>query len=126
MPSYSYPHTAGVNPYHPRHRDSFTEPTTWESLREMLPLWTTQWIVDLRAYWTRLTATGEEGARSRAAMKSSLRAVPGRLFTIVNALVVLWLFTLWWGERNVFQESLEMCDWGNWEQWVSGSFVGRI
>lgn len=59
-------------------------------------------------------------------MKSSFRALPGRLFTIVNALVVLWLFTLWWGERNVFQESLEMCDWGNWEQWVSGSFVGRI
>lgn len=59
-------------------------------------------------------------------MKSSFRALPGRLFTIVNALVVLWLFALWWGERTVFQESLEMCDWGNWEQWVSGFFVGRI
>ncbi|PKY07090.1 cell division control protein/putative DNA repair exonuclease [Aspergillus campestris IBT 28561] len=117
MPSYSYPHTAGANPYHPRHRDSFTEPTTWESLREMLPLWATQWIIDLHAYRTRFTATGEEGVRSRAAMNSSFRALPGRLFTIVNALVVLWLFTLWWGERTVFQESLESCEWGNWEQW---------
>lgn len=56
-------------------------------------------------------------------MKSSLRALPGRLFTIANALVVLWLFTLWWGERTVFQESLEACAWENWEQWVSNCFM---
>lgn len=42
-----------------------------------------------------------------------------RIFTIANGLIALWVFTLWWGERTVFRESVESCVWGNWEHWVS-------
>jgi hypothetical protein len=41
-----------------------------------------------------------------------------RIFRIPNLLVVLWLFTLWWGERLVFRQSIESCEWGDWEKWV--------
>lgn len=45
-----------------------------------------------------------------------------RVVTIVNALILLWVWTLWWGERMVFQESLEGCGWGEWEKWVSSFY----
>ncbi|KAK2758774.1 hypothetical protein FQN54_003466 [Arachnomyces sp. PD_36] len=40
-----------------------------------------------------------------------------RMFRIPNLLIFLWLFTLWWGERLVFRQSIEDCDWGGWEEW---------
>ena len=36
-----------------------------------------------------------------------------------NALICLWLFAIWVGERLVFQRALEVCLWDNWERWVS-------
>lgn len=52
-----------------------------------------------------------------------------RVFTMANVLVVLWLWMLWWGERRVFEDSLEGCAWGEWETWVSiyisSEFGGR-
>ena len=41
-----------------------------------------------------------------------------RLFTLVNALVVLWWTVLYWGERGVFDGAIESCDWDKWEDWV--------
>lgn len=40
-----------------------------------------------------------------------------------NGLILLWAFTLLWGERTIFRESLESCAWGGWEKWVSGFSV---
>lgn len=42
-----------------------------------------------------------------------------RVFTIANAVILLWAYTLWWGERTVFQQSIDACAWENWERWVS-------
>lgn len=42
-----------------------------------------------------------------------------RVFTVPIALILLWFWTLWWGERTVFQESLDKCVWDKWEKWVS-------
>jgi len=32
--------------------------------------------------------------------------------------ILMWIFTLWWGERTVFQEHIDACVWDNWEHWV--------
>jgi hypothetical protein len=41
-----------------------------------------------------------------------------RLFTVANAVVLMWLFTIWYGERTVFQEAIDRCVWESWEKWV--------
>src|SRR5277367_6556763 len=33
-------------------------------------------------------------------------------------LICLWTYSIWSGERLVFQRSFKDCDWRNWEQWV--------
>lgn len=50
-------------------------------------------------------------------------------FCIANFLVVLWMFTLWWGERTVFRDHISQCYWDLWEKWVrlrSRGFVNAI
>jgi hypothetical protein len=42
-----------------------------------------------------------------------------RLLSVTNALILLWICVLWWGERVVFRNSLAACQWHQWEQWVS-------
>lgn len=58
-----------------------------------------------------------------AAMVSFLRGLRknltyDRLFSFPHLLVVLWVFTLIWGERWVFHSKVESCHWQNWEKWV--------
>lgn len=45
------------------------------------------------------------------------------MFSVANGLVLLWVWVLWWGERRVFWDSVEMCGWGGWERWVSCLFL---
>lgn len=47
-----------------------------------------------------------------------LRRLLRRTFTLCNAMVLLWVWMLWWGERRVFEDSLQGCSWGDWETWV--------
>lgn len=42
-----------------------------------------------------------------------------RLFTVVNLSILVWLVALYHSERIVFKQSIEACDWGSWESWVS-------
>lgn len=49
-----------------------------------------------------------------------------RVFTMANVLIVLWVWMLWWGERRVFEDSLEGCAWGEWETWVSLSLPLKL
>tara|TARA_R110002003_G_scaffold126_26_gene11664 strand:- start:33995 stop:36049 length:2055 start_codon:yes stop_codon:yes gene_type:complete len=41
-----------------------------------------------------------------------------RLFTLVNALVLVWWVVLYWGERATFNSAIESCNWESWENWV--------
>jgi len=41
-----------------------------------------------------------------------------RLFTLVNALVVLWWVVLYWGETGTFNSTVGSCSWDRWEKWV--------
>ena len=40
------------------------------------------------------------------------------LFSVVRVLLVLWIITLYWGERSLFDDALESCRWEDWEDWV--------
>lgn len=40
------------------------------------------------------------------------------LFSVQTFLILVWIHTLRWGERTVFRDSIETCDWGLWEKWV--------
>lgn len=57
--------------------------------------------------------------RNREEARNSARVVLRRLFSVPFAVILLWFFTLWWGERTVFQESIDACAWEAWEAWVS-------
>lgn len=48
-------------------------------------------------------------------IRSCIRAA----FSIANLLVIMWIFTLWWGERTIFQDKISQCFWESWENWVS-------
>lgn len=41
-----------------------------------------------------------------------------QLLTVVLLLQVVWIYTLYWGERSVYSNAIEACDWRYWEQWV--------
>ena len=41
-----------------------------------------------------------------------------RTFTVANAVILLWIYALWWGERSVFRESVRKCAYDGWERWV--------
>ncbi|KAI9732412.1 MAG: hypothetical protein M1834_001620 [Cirrosporium novae-zelandiae] len=36
---------------------------------------------------------------------------------IPNILALLWMVLIWWGERHVFDKSIEACNWNAWESW---------
>lgn len=108
--SYAYPHSHGASSgsYRPVSREPDMEPATFsQQMRDYLPSWTQQWAMELT-----------NGIQSWDGMLSLLRRTFRWIFTITNALVVLWACTLWWGERTIFQDSVKACAWGNWEKWV--------
>lgn len=59
---------------------------------------------------TRMTENG--------GMSPTLRLLSQRILSIPFAITIVWLFTLWWGERLVFENSVSACRWSNWERWV--------
>src|SRR3954454_1761531 len=42
-----------------------------------------------------------------------------RTLTIPTLLILLWAWTIWRGERSVFQTSVAECRWDSWEHWVN-------
>lgn len=62
----------------------------------------------------------DESPAVKYLQKRTIRiASPRRLLSVSNALILLWICLLWWGERLVFRNSLTACQWNQWEQWVS-------
>jgi hypothetical protein len=41
-----------------------------------------------------------------------------RTFSLGRVLIVIWLFAVYWGERKLFKNSIDSCQWENWENWV--------
>lgn len=107
--SYAYPNA----PFHPARRNSTSGLSNiLVQIQNALPPWAQQWIAELRAQ----SRAGRR--RSPSELKAMGRSTIRRMVTIANALILFWVWILWWGERTVFQESLEGCSWGEWEKWV--------
>ncbi|KAF2132533.1 hypothetical protein P153DRAFT_332833 [Dothidotthia symphoricarpi CBS 119687] len=51
---------------------------------------------------------------------------PRQLFTLVNALVLVWWVVLYWGERGVFEGAVGKCSWEGWEDWEAGANPHRL
>ncbi|KAL2822796.1 hypothetical protein BDW59DRAFT_149198 [Aspergillus cavernicola] len=113
----SYLPTASASAYRPARRDTLAPSGVLKTAHDALPSWATQRVsTALRtasSHLDKLKSTGE--------IKSLALKTIRYLFTITNGLIVLWICTLWWGERSVFQESMESCDWSAWEKWPAAA-----
>ncbi|KAJ4382858.1 hypothetical protein N0V86_002083 [Didymella sp. IMI 355093] len=49
-----------------------------------------------------------------------------RLFSLANALVVIWWFVVYWGERGAFNSAVGSCNWDAWEDWEEGANPHRL
>lgn len=112
--SYAYPRTTGASSlpsFTPRKTSKLSNfvNEAWHSL----PAGTKQWISQAS------TAYGPGRSLRTSDLKTLAFRAAKRLFTVTNAVVLLWVYTLWWGERTVFDEHLSACAWENWEEWVS-------
>ncbi|KAL2807744.1 hypothetical protein BJX63DRAFT_411370 [Aspergillus granulosus] len=122
--SYSYLPTTSTSAYRPARQDSLARFSVFGAVHGALPSWATQGLSAAAQ-----TASGHlERLKNRNELKSTVSRAARWLFTITNGLILLWIWTLWWGERGVFQESLESCAWGSWEKWVRylGLFARRM
>lgn len=116
--SYAYPRTRAGS-LRSSYRDHVAEqPGLLEQLSGALPMWIAQAPAELRAGRIPLPLRLRR-IRTRADLQAAIWQALRSIFTIANAIIVLWAFTLWWGERTVFQENIEKCVWENWESWVS-------
>jgi hypothetical protein len=42
-----------------------------------------------------------------------------RLLSFPHLLAFLWMILLLWGERWIYANHVNVCDWRSWEKWVS-------
>ncbi|KAJ5114382.1 hypothetical protein NUU61_000141 [Penicillium alfredii] len=114
--SYAYPRTTGASSlpsFTPRKTSKVSNfvNDAWDSL----PAGTKQWISQASTAYR----------PGRSLRTSDLKTLAFRaakwLFTVTNAVILLWVYTLWWGERTVFDEHLRACAWENWETWPPGA-----
>jgi hypothetical protein len=118
--SYSYPRSDSANGYRLSRPDRFAESTNLhERLTQALPLWARRWVTELRERRIPAALSGARNDYNGAGLQKICWRIVRRVFSVANALILLWIFTLWWGERTVFRESLDKCDWNKWEKWVS-------
>lgn len=82
------------------------------------PSITTQAIVAVHHILPAISGTAQQcraGLRGRWNLRSFL--------TLGKILTVLWFFLLYWGERSIFRNSVDGCEWSNWENWVCCSIL---
>ena len=75
--------------------------------------------LSLTARATTLAKSGLEQAgiynpRAPASRRWNFR----RILSLPNFLILLWIFYIRWGERTVFSNAIQACDWDSWESWV--------
>lgn len=124
--SYSYPTSTNADAYRPGRRDYCVDSSNDHSrLLDTLPPWLRQWVAEIQAHWIAPSFGNTGNSQGSNALRARLWRIFRYIFTVTNALAVLWFFTLWWGERAVFQDSLERCAWENWEKWVCIQIINQ-
>ncbi|CAI7598965.1 unnamed protein product [Penicillium pancosmium] len=108
--SYAYPRSTGASSLPSYKSPSPQSPTFIDQAWGRLP-GAKQWVED------GVAAIGSRRSRERGDVQSSAARILRRIFTVANAVILVWMWTLWWGERTVFQEHIDACVWDNWEHW---------
>ncbi|KAJ5698713.1 hypothetical protein N7462_000718 [Penicillium macrosclerotiorum] len=114
--SYAYSHNAGASslPSFKTNSAARSRGLLNQGL-EKLPATAKQWIAEGAASFRAGPSKGSNFVRGLAT------SFVKRYFTVANAVVWLWFFTLWWGERTVFKEAINKCVWESWEKWPEGA-----
>ncbi|EAS28836.3 manganese ion homeostasis [Coccidioides immitis RS] len=101
------------------HRDHFVEPPgIIERICTSLPPIARPVLATLRAKGESVAAAYTRAQRRMRYRRSGgIQAILRPLFSVRNALIALWILTLWWGERKVFRDAVGKCEWTNWEKW---------
>lgn len=75
----------------------------------------------VRRLWGSLLALQNSWARLRLGHRRKTEPVPQsrKSRSLPFWFIILWIFTLRWGERGVFKHSVEHCAWDHWESWAS-------
>lgn len=77
--------------------------------------------------WTKSTLANSHTLRvPRTLHEAQQRFHPRRLLNLPNAFIVIWILVLLWGERWVFEGSINECQWASWERWVSLQLPRRL
>ncbi|KAJ5875344.1 uncharacterized protein N7473_012691 [Penicillium subrubescens] len=116
--SYAYARSAGASSLPSLNSVSGQASGVVRQALEGLPATAKQWFAEGAASFGR--TRGRRDVRGMAVLGFR------RLFTVANAVVLMWLFTIWYGERTVFQEAIDRCVWESWEKWPQGATPHHI
>lgn len=47
-------------------------------------------------------------------------------FSVHLGLILLWIFTLWWGEKMTFKRTVADCAWARWENRVCATWIVKL
>ncbi|KAL3475703.1 hypothetical protein BJX99DRAFT_229169 [Aspergillus californicus] len=114
--------TTSASAYRPARRDTRTPPNFMKTVHSTLPSWATQGMsTAARTASSELDRIKKPGELKALAVKT-IRY----LFTVTNGLILLWICTIFWGERGVFQESIDSCAWDAWEKWPTTAIPHHV
>ncbi|OXV06920.1 hypothetical protein Egran_05313 [Elaphomyces granulatus] len=126
--SYAYPHGGTAAPQSFSHRKHFVEPpNSPERLTRKLLVTTRRWLAELhtniRSSMSCLRCRGRRERRDlwREAWWSFRRGA-----NFANAIILMWAFVLWWGERTVFESAVSTCLWETWEKWPQNAIPHHV
>ncbi|KAH7319251.1 cell division control protein 1 [Rhexocercosporidium sp. MPI-PUGE-AT-0058] len=79
----------------------------------------------MQRLWSYASGSGERQTYATVSTASSHSRIPRhwqrwhprQLLSLPHLFVLAWVLALLWGERWVFQSSVESCGWGSWERW---------
>lgn len=107
--------------YPPRsRRDQFIEPPSIaERFFTALPVSLAVLLQKILG-WTKHNLANSYTLRiPKTKQEAQQRFHPRGLLNLPNAFIVIWIIVLLWGERWVFEGSINACQWSSWERWVS-------
>ncbi|CAG8147362.1 unnamed protein product [Penicillium salamii] len=113
--TFAYPRNTGASSpsslpfYNPKRQKS---PDILNQVAQYIPPVAKQWLSP-RSVQRRWRRTKEVG------LKVTAVNVVKNIFTIPNAIILLWMLSIRWGERTVFEDHINQCLWDSWEDWVS-------
>jgi hypothetical protein len=113
--TFAYPRNTGASApnslplYNPKRSQS---PNLISRVADFIPPAAKQWL-SVGGIQRRLRRAQEAG--TRVTRKNFVKSV----FSIQNAIVLLWMLSIRWGERTVFDDHIKQCLWDSWEEWVS-------